>query len=192
MQISINGVSSSLRNTIMHENRSPRGKKEVSRERDIAQPQVYNKRFSSVYIYIGNTFAVPLNVSSCSSYLFFPRFSCYFSLSKETMKANLFFGILSIGSFVYVQAASVTFRVIAPGSTDVKVSINGQQSQLTQQDTNIPYFTGQAELADGAKYKVWSKTYIYQLILIDILTFWDLFFVVRCRRYGRTIRSHFG
>ncbi|KAL1930961.1 hypothetical protein VTP01DRAFT_10098 [Rhizomucor pusillus] len=69
------------------------------------------------------------------------------------MKANYLFSIVSISSLACIQAGSVTFRVIAPGSTDVKVSINGQQSQLTQQDPNIPYFIGQAELSNDAKYK---------------------------------------
>lgn len=88
------------------------------------------------------------------------------------MKANYLFSIVSISSLACIQAGSVTFRVIAPGSTDVKVSINGQQSQLTQQDPNIPYFIGQAELSNDAKYKVSSKI-VPVSSLFDNLTFLD-------------------
>ncbi|KAG0201009.1 hypothetical protein BGX28_006083 [Mortierella sp. GBA30] len=52
-----------------------------------------------------------------------------------------------------VNAAQVTFRVIAPGATNVQVSINGQVTTLTAADPAVPYFTGAAEAADGAKYK---------------------------------------
>ncbi|KAI9491602.1 coth protein-domain-containing protein [Zychaea mexicana] len=54
---------------------------------------------------------------------------------------------------VVVRAAAVEFRVVAPSATDVQVSINGQNTKLTAQDPDVPYFVGQAEAGDGAKYK---------------------------------------
>lgn len=57
-----------------------------------------------------------------------------------------------------VNAASVTFKVIAPGAKEnVQVSINGQATALKANDADIPYYTGEAELAAGATYKVKSK-----------------------------------
>ncbi|KAG2197715.1 hypothetical protein INT47_007949 [Mucor saturninus] len=53
-----------------------------------------------------------------------------------------------------VNAASVTFKVIAPEcNTDVQVDINGQLTKLTASDPDVPYYTGTAELADDATYK---------------------------------------
>lgn len=57
------------------------------------------------------------------------------------------------------QAASVKFNVIAPGATDVKVSVNGQQVALTATDPNVPYFSGDAEAGSAKDYKVNSFTY---------------------------------
>ncbi|KAG0257964.1 hypothetical protein BG011_003631 [Mortierella polycephala] len=51
------------------------------------------------------------------------------------------------------NAAQVTFRVVAPGASAVEVNIGGQLTPLTAADPTIPYFTGVAEAADGAKYK---------------------------------------
>ncbi|KAI8329398.1 coth protein-domain-containing protein [Chlamydoabsidia padenii] len=51
------------------------------------------------------------------------------------------------------NAASVTFNVIAPGATDVQVSVNGQQTKLSANDADIPLFTGQMEAPDNANYK---------------------------------------
>lgn len=106
------------------------------------------------------------------------------------MKANYLFSIVSISSLACIQAGSVTFRVIAPGSTDVKVSINGQQSQLTQQDPNIPYFIGQAELSNDAKYKVSSKI-VPVSSLFDNFDFFG-YKTVRRWRHRRAIRSYSG
>ncbi|KAI8089901.1 coth protein-domain-containing protein [Halteromyces radiatus] len=51
------------------------------------------------------------------------------------------------------NAASITFNVIAPGATDVQVSVNGQQTKLTAKDADIPVFSGQMDAPDNAKYK---------------------------------------
>ncbi|KAG0165278.1 hypothetical protein DFQ28_011071 [Apophysomyces sp. BC1034] len=51
------------------------------------------------------------------------------------------------------NAAQINFRVVAPGATDVNVSVNGQTTKLAAADPNVPYFTGKAEAADGTKYK---------------------------------------
>ncbi|KAI8141865.1 coth protein-domain-containing protein [Fennellomyces sp. T-0311] len=59
--------------------------------------------------------------------------------------------ILLLGN--HCLAATVQFRVVAPSATDVQVSINGQLTPLSAQDPDIPYFVGQAEAADQAKYK---------------------------------------
>lgn len=52
-----------------------------------------------------------------------------------------------------VQAAQVTFRVVAPGASSVSVLVNGQQAALTAADPTIPYFTGVAETGADTKYK---------------------------------------
>ncbi|KAI8341289.1 coth protein-domain-containing protein [Chlamydoabsidia padenii] len=54
---------------------------------------------------------------------------------------------------VMSNAATVTFNVIAPGATDVQVSVNGQQTKLNPKDADIPYFSGQLDAPDNAKYK---------------------------------------
>ncbi|KAI9278521.1 hypothetical protein BDA99DRAFT_9338 [Phascolomyces articulosus] len=57
-------------------------------------------------------------------------------------------------SHILIQAANVEFRVIVPNATgDVQVSINGQATTLTAKDPDVPYFVGQAEASDQAKYK---------------------------------------
>lgn len=54
-----------------------------------------------------------------------------------------------------VNAASVTFKVIAPTSQKtVQVDINGQLTTLTAADPDVPYFTGTAELGADEDYKV--------------------------------------
>lgn len=52
------------------------------------------------------------------------------------------------------NAATVTFRVVAPGATDVQVSVNGQLTKLSASDPDVPYFVGQAEANDQAQYQV--------------------------------------
>ncbi|KAF7727368.1 hypothetical protein EC973_007611 [Apophysomyces ossiformis] len=51
------------------------------------------------------------------------------------------------------NAAQIDFRVVAPGATNVEVSVNGQTTKLAASDPSVPYFTGKAEAADGAHYK---------------------------------------
>jgi hypothetical protein len=54
-----------------------------------------------------------------------------------------------------VNAANVTFKVIAPTATEqVQVNINGQLTTLTASDPDVPYYTGSADLPDGQKYMV--------------------------------------
>ncbi|CDS09944.1 hypothetical protein LRAMOSA02621 [Lichtheimia ramosa] len=55
--------------------------------------------------------------------------------------------------FLAAIARAVTFRVVAPGATDVQVSVNGQLTKLTATDPNVPYFTGDANASPGSKYK---------------------------------------
>jgi hypothetical protein len=52
------------------------------------------------------------------------------------------------------NAATVTFNVIAPGATDVQVSVNGQQTKLNPKEADVPFFSGQMDAPDNAKYKV--------------------------------------
>lgn len=47
-----------------------------------------------------------------------------------------------------------TFKVIAPGSNDVQVAVNGQRVKLTAKDPDIPYYVGDAPADVNAKYKV--------------------------------------
>ncbi|GAA5810079.1 Invasin CotH3 [Mucor flavus] len=68
------------------------------------------------------------------------------------MKLSL--AIISTSYLVAIaQAASIKFNVIAPGATDVKVSVNGAQVALTAADPNVPYFTGSAESGEAKDYK---------------------------------------
>jgi hypothetical protein len=52
------------------------------------------------------------------------------------------------------NAATVTFNVVAPGATDVQVSVNGQQTKLEAKDADVPLFSGQMDAPDKANYKV--------------------------------------
>ena len=52
-----------------------------------------------------------------------------------------------------VNAAKVSFHVIAPNATSVEVLINGQKTPLTADNPPFPHFTGAAEADDGAAYK---------------------------------------
>lgn len=58
--------------------------------------------------------------------------------------------------FLAAIAKAVTFRVVAPGATDVQVSVNGQLTKLTASDPDVPYFTGDANASPDSKYKVLS------------------------------------
>jgi hypothetical protein len=58
------------------------------------------------------------------------------------------------------DAATVKFNVIAPGATDVKVSVNGQQVSLTASIQDVPYFSGDAEVGSSKDYKVKNKKHI--------------------------------
>lgn len=57
-------------------------------------------------------------------------------------------------ALLVAEAATVKFNVIAPGASDVKVSVNGQQVSLTPSITNVPYFSGIAEVGASKDYKV--------------------------------------
>ncbi|KAG0335617.1 hypothetical protein BG004_008380 [Podila humilis] len=50
-------------------------------------------------------------------------------------------------------AAQVKFNVVAPGGTNVQVSVNGQTVALTAADPTVPVFTGTAETGSDTKYK---------------------------------------
>lgn len=50
-------------------------------------------------------------------------------------------------------AAQVKFSVIAPGGSNVQVSVNGQNVALTAADPTVPVFTGTAETGSDTKYK---------------------------------------
>ncbi|KAG0356969.1 hypothetical protein BG005_004054 [Podila minutissima] len=50
-------------------------------------------------------------------------------------------------------AAQVQFSVVAPGGSNVQVSVNGQNVALTAADPTIPVFTGKAETGSDTKYK---------------------------------------
>lgn len=66
-----------------------------------------------------------------------------------------------------------TFKVIAPGSTDVQVSVNGQRVKLTAKDPDIPYYIGDAPAKANAKYKVHKSNlwiYLKPIILLIIET----------------------
>jgi len=52
-----------------------------------------------------------------------------------------------------VNAASVTFRVVAPGANTVQVSVAGQSTTLTASDPDVPYYTGSANLDANVSYK---------------------------------------
>lgn len=54
-----------------------------------------------------------------------------------------------------VNAASVTFKVVAPSaSKSVQVSIDGTLTSLNATDPDIPYYVGTAEYNLGQSYKV--------------------------------------
>lgn len=50
-------------------------------------------------------------------------------------------------------AAQVKFSVVAPGGSNVQVSVNGQNVALTAADPTVPVFTGTAETGSDTKYK---------------------------------------
>lgn len=84
-----------------------------------------------------------------------------------------------------------TFKVIAPGSTDVEVSVNGQRVKLTAKDPDIPYYIGDAPAKANAKYKVHKSNlwiYLKPIILLIIETKK----IVHCRRKGRVVRPYLG
>ncbi|KAG0222213.1 hypothetical protein BGW42_006802 [Actinomortierella wolfii] len=87
---------------------------------------------------------------------------------------------------VSVNAAQVSFRVFAPGATDVQVSIGGQNTPLTAADPTIPYFTGTAEAADGATYKyvIGGTAEAFERTLVKGSTSTYNDFANRSRTYG--------
>lgn len=63
--------------------------------------------------------------------------------------------IVALTLLTAVNAANVTFKVIAPDAQkSVQVNINGQMTVLNAADADIPYFTGSADLAANGSYKV--------------------------------------
>lgn len=84
-----------------------------------------------------------------------------------------------------VNAASVTFKVIAPEAKDsVQVSINGQATTLKAADADIPYYTGAAELAAGASYKVSDQKKLIIRESIELTIASKLTFVIILVCYG--------
>ncbi|KAI8575830.1 hypothetical protein K450DRAFT_259744 [Umbelopsis ramanniana AG] len=62
--------------------------------------------------------------------------------------------LLSLASLALaVNAATVTFRVVAPEATNVQVSIGGQSTTLNASDPDVPYYTGSANLDANVSYK---------------------------------------
>jgi hypothetical protein len=62
--------------------------------------------------------------------------------------------LLSLASLAFaVNAATVTFRVVAPEATNVQVSIGGQSTTLNASDPDVPYYTGSANIDASASYK---------------------------------------
>ena len=62
--------------------------------------------------------------------------------------------LISASLLIAIDAASVKFNVVVPNATDVKVSVNGQQVALTASISNVPYFSGSAEVGSAKEYKV--------------------------------------
>ncbi|KAI7902604.1 coth protein-domain-containing protein [Cokeromyces recurvatus] len=61
---------------------------------------------------------------------------------------------IALSLLTAVNAASVTFKLIAPNATEkVQVDVGGHLTTLTASDPDIPYFTGVAELAVNQTYK---------------------------------------
>jgi hypothetical protein len=74
------------------------------------------------------------------------------------MKLSLAF--ISSALLLAAKAATVKFNIIAPGASDVKVSVNGQQVSLSPTINNVPYFSGTAEVGASKEYKVFLITII--------------------------------
>lgn len=66
------------------------------------------------------------------------------------MKHSLTFFALLVAS---VEAAKLTYRVVAPGSTSVQVSVNGRLTELKASDASVPYFTGTTDGEESEMYK---------------------------------------
>jgi hypothetical protein len=63
-------------------------------------------------------------------------------------------GFIAASFIAAVNAATVTFKVVAPSATDtVQVNINGALTDLKATDTDVPYFVGTAEYNLGETYK---------------------------------------
>ncbi|KAI9259037.1 coth protein-domain-containing protein [Sporodiniella umbellata] len=61
---------------------------------------------------------------------------------------------IAVSFLVAVNAASVSFKVIAPNAkSSVQVNVNGALTTLEASDPDVPYYTGSAELNDGQSYK---------------------------------------
>lgn len=56
---------------------------------------------------------------------------------------------------VAVNAAKVTFKVIAPSAkSSVQVNVNGSLTDLKAKDPDVPLYIGSANLNNGQSYKV--------------------------------------
>ncbi|KAI9485614.1 MAG: coth protein-domain-containing protein [Benjaminiella poitrasii] len=67
------------------------------------------------------------------------------------MKSLTFIAVTFLAA---VNAANVTFKLIAPDATDkVQVNINGKLTTLSAPDSDVPYYTGVADLTDNQTYK---------------------------------------
>ncbi|KAI9315743.1 coth protein-domain-containing protein [Dichotomocladium elegans] len=70
------------------------------------------------------------------------------------MRVSFALGLLLVGLTASTKAATVTFRVVAPGASECQVSVNGGAPvTLSAQDPQVPYFVGQTDAPDQAKYK---------------------------------------
>jgi hypothetical protein len=61
--------------------------------------------------------------------------------------------ILTLSALAQAVLAA-QFKVIAPQGKDVKVSVNGVETNLSASIADVPYFVGNADAAENSKYKV--------------------------------------
>ncbi|RCH86308.1 hypothetical protein CU098_007082 [Rhizopus stolonifer] len=66
------------------------------------------------------------------------------------MKFSLF--AVSAGLLSLAQAATVEFKIVAPGAKSVQVSVNGQLTQLNAPYANVPFYNGTAEIGASTSY----------------------------------------
>ncbi|KAI8360818.1 coth protein-domain-containing protein [Blakeslea trispora] len=66
------------------------------------------------------------------------------------MKLSLF--AASVGLLSAVQAATVEFKIVAPGAQSVQVNVNGQTTTLNAPYPNVPFYNGTAEVGTSNSY----------------------------------------